>query len=696
MSGGLDAGVTIYSKRVDQTYKEAFQTLQGTGASDTNTAEECDDGDEAGDGLCDEGVEDAATAAATQAKQQQGGRRKGKQIEAREEATLAKPEQLMAKHTDTTFSVDPLFHKMSALFDEGGANGLLLLNRSVYDGVNIMIDPHQVPEHQFPLQAALHPDMLIDMTPLQHQMVVCQRHFGGSGGCQRSGAMLTPGLDELYALWNDAKQSSSRWRLQQEQQPAQPMQDRLDVAALMAMATRNLPETAMPADKCSLAAHVSANAAVTSSSSGVEGMLHSQPLEHHNQASRAAASCDGVVAAFLATQPLLEDEEASAAAGVDATWGDAEAQGIDGSWLGDHDGYGDDGNDGNDGAGHLHQEQEPTHANQPSSGHQLLGLAQGGSESPETLDAEALLHLPGVATGAVGLSVITKKASSASAASGAKARAGQLQLDFEHLPPLAPDALAQGSRKQTCLVSAATAANTLLPVDLHFQAANFGQLFLKPAPISILRYPGSAKDRVSGGAAVDEQQARDWCDDSSEGAGFEGYADDDSFGECGSWNAGGEGYNAGDLSVGDPGFAAGGAAGSAPAAQQHSDWWSPDHELLTAPKRSAGQGVNHQRSAKQVDVKALKDLLWDSLVQVNSSKTQGPEAAPGAQCSPIIPFQDVISTMPDDSAAGSVEDVSVHMCFICLLHLANEKGLVIRAKEDLCTLTITEVPAAAC
>lgn len=33
ISGGLDAGVTIYSKRVDHTYKEALQTLQGKGPS---------------------------------------------------------------------------------------------------------------------------------------------------------------------------------------------------------------------------------------------------------------------------------------------------------------------------------------------------------------------------------------------------------------------------------------------------------------------------------------------------------------------------------------------------------------------------------------------------------------------------------------------------------------------------------------
>lgn len=62
----------------------------------------------------------------------------------------------------------------------------------------------------------------------------------------------------------------------------------------------------------------------------------------------------------------------------------------------------------------------------------------------------------------------------------------------------------------------------------------------------------------------------------------------------------------GDLSMGDPGFsrlgggdgASGGGGGGGGA-----DWWSAaDGELLSAPKRMAGRGVNYQRSAKQVCV----------------------------------------------------------------------------------------------
>jgi hypothetical protein len=56
---------------------------------------------------------------------------------------------------------------------------------------------------------------------------------------------------------------------------------------------------------------------------------------------------------------------------------------------------------------------------------------------------------------------------------------------------------------------------------------------------------------------------------------------------------------AGDLSVGDPGY----SSSSMPAGEDGSsagDWWGAEHELLRAPKRNAGLGINYNRSAKQV------------------------------------------------------------------------------------------------
>ena len=65
------------------------------------------------------------------------------------------------KPLDTTFEVDPLFHHMSALFDQGGAQGLLLFNRSVYAGSSIMVDPHDTPEDCFRAAPEQEPDTLV-------------------------------------------------------------------------------------------------------------------------------------------------------------------------------------------------------------------------------------------------------------------------------------------------------------------------------------------------------------------------------------------------------------------------------------------------------------------------------------------------------------------------------------------------------
>ncbi len=63
------------------------------------------------------------------------------------------------------------------------------------------------------------------------------------------------------------------------------------------------------------------------------------------------------------------------------------------------------------------------------------------------------------------------------------------------------------------------------------------------------------------------------------------------------------------------------------------------------------------------------------------------EAAAGS-----IDFRDVIKVVPPESAAGRLEDMSVHMCFICLLHLANQHGLEVKSGADLRTLRIRGVP----
>ena len=66
-------------------------------------------------------------------------------------------EALNVKKFDLAFAVDPLFHKTSAQFDEGGARGLLLNNLSVYRGCEIVFDSMDVPEARWTLRRRLPP-----------------------------------------------------------------------------------------------------------------------------------------------------------------------------------------------------------------------------------------------------------------------------------------------------------------------------------------------------------------------------------------------------------------------------------------------------------------------------------------------------------------------------------------------------------
>ena len=127
----LDAGVKIYSYRVDSVHTETFKMLGGLGRAGGEVGGQ----EDAGDGLGVDGEH------GRRAKKQ--GRRRELQPEATLEGSL---EALNVKKFDLAFAVDPLFHKTSAQFDEGGAHGLLLNNLSVYKGCSIVFDSMDVPD----------------------------------------------------------------------------------------------------------------------------------------------------------------------------------------------------------------------------------------------------------------------------------------------------------------------------------------------------------------------------------------------------------------------------------------------------------------------------------------------------------------------------------------------------------------------
>ena len=123
----LDGCVKIYTSRVDSVATETGKLLSGLAESRDKKAKKGDgeEGEEDEDG--EEGEE--------------GGKKKRKAKQRSAEATLVNSfEQLRLKKMELEFSVDPLFKKASADFDEGGAKGLLLNHLSIDGEGRIVFD----------------------------------------------------------------------------------------------------------------------------------------------------------------------------------------------------------------------------------------------------------------------------------------------------------------------------------------------------------------------------------------------------------------------------------------------------------------------------------------------------------------------------------------------------------------------------
>ncbi|KAI8330400.1 condensin complex subunit 2-domain-containing protein [Choanephora cucurbitarum] len=93
-------------------------------------------------------------------------------------------------------------------------------------------------------------------------------------------------------------------------------------------------------------------------------------------------------------------------------------------------------------------------------------------------------------------------------------------------------------------------------------------------------------------------------------------------------------------------------------------------ELIThhTLKKTKPLYVNYARTAKRVDIKKLKDNLWKVLTSHHQDeKVQGEQK-----------FSDIVHHLKKLYPPKAMRDISVPFCFICLLHLANEKDLSIR------------------
>lgn len=133
-------------------------------------------------------------------------------------------------------------------------------------------------------------------------------------------------------------------------------------------------------------------------------------------------------------------------------------------------------------------------------------------------------------------------------------------------------------------------------------------------------------------------------------------------------------------------------------------------QLVTQSRRLRPEYVQYARVAKKVDVRRLKEEMWrgigfeavgllheltsmqyaDHILQ--SIPPQTPSRPPSVPISKAadgsLRFTDVMNNLQTVYPKQAMADISTSYCFICLLHLANEKGLIINNEENFQDLTI--------
>lgn len=131
-------------------------------------------------------------------------------------------------------------------------------------------------------------------------------------------------------------------------------------------------------------------------------------------------------------------------------------------------------------------------------------------------------------------------------------------------------------------------------------------------------------------------------------------------------------------------------------------------QLISQSRRFRPEYVQYARVAKKVDVKRLKDELWNGIgfedvstlvvknipgiahdIQIQEPPAQDTIDDPATKAvDGSLTFTDVVNNLQTVYPKQALADISTSYCFICLLHLANEKGLVIDNQENFENLTI--------
>jgi condensin complex subunit 2 len=591
----LDASVKIYSFRVDDTHTSSYKVLENLNRTDNKPERSADDD------LSGKTKKEGASKKFCVA-----------------ETLETNVKNLDMKSVDMDFDVDPLFHKMSQTFDEGGAKGMLLNHLCMYDGCDIAFDSSEQvfgisgPRAEAASATSSPIEETIDTFSFVPKLQALQNSIQKMEMC--------PPLERLYATRREDRVSSGVTASNDDDDD-----DDYDDDGDAGM------EFAEALDLDNLDAEGSGMAEGSEEACEEEQRLQ-QSLEGDDDfdgSTEAAGSCASSSRSSH-QQPLLEDVMLS----------------------------------GN----HLEEASEFSFWN-PKLMKGWAGNSHWKFAKPKNL------KLAAVEGGQAGPSAGKKAAKSKKVAFTINFTEEAVEETEFATPPRSAASLEQSKAAVTKGINAAS--GLLLPIDLHYNVACLTQLFSKPHVYLRTRSGGgeASNSSVEGDFTVATNE-RMLNSDGDFGGADGGYddGDDGDDGDYGDYGMDGD---------------ANGIFGMAQAA----------HKVEKI-------NIKYETVAKKVDVKKLKSSLWTYLdekeVGVKKEGSSGGEDEEDEEVEEAKEAKETKEEPKEVSCSQTIADLSstvpgnvtVPFYFICLLHLANEKGLELTGMDDLSDFTIRDDAAA--
>ncbi|WWD22189.1 hypothetical protein CI109_106680 [Kwoniella shandongensis] len=222
----------------------------------------------------------------------------------------------------------------------------------------------------------------------------------------------------------------------------------------------------------------------------------------------------------------------------------------------------------------------------------------------------------------------------------------------------------------------------LLPDDMHFSSRQLLRLFLKPRfSLRMRRNASATRMAENPNGEIDENFWAQAAADRADGEGGEDGMDIDS--APNPFESQFFHDDADDAFVDDVLDAGDGATVMGDPGEADDLWQGTQGQEL---RKSRPENVNFAKKAKRVDVKRLKDDIWSGLkVLVPPEPSKEPETSSDEETetpktpevAPVKTFDTVIQNLRSAYPQEKMSEISTSFCFICLLHLANEEGLKI-------------------